>query len=906
MSRIVINGDVTLKRNNATDAQGVAIPPTVESMNYGEIAINYNAKDACIFIKALDANGQQKIVKFVGEEVIAKTLGDILGESAADLATLKEMIKLFEGSSSDVLTLVKNLQTEVGLKADSTYVNTELGKKLGKTETAADSSKLGGLTSGNYARFYGNQGTSAAYVDLNTYKQGFLGGYYLNNAPDPHKYTSVIATSDGQYRGMQLATSSTENNGTSTFELFVRNSHHKSGATAWNNWRKIMTDVNCNTSSINWTCNNLYTHGSINVVNNSRTMLQMIVDTENGGYITLHDTTGARGGIIRGYASSGIQAEFTKGGISVGGIALINGASNDDTHRLIVNGSSKSMYHRFGSQSGFANAGYIGCGNPSDNHVYLRANENLIIGANNGSDIIIPKGNGSSDYIVFKKRSNFEDTVLIGNGTAGSSSTPAYKDLNFKGAYGIYAQIRMPEKSISSGEGSLEFWVRGQEGASTTALPERAIRINANKNVQFFNNIEINKSSVETRVISSSAGSLFAFEDSTHNNGNAVLCGINAEGEAALWHRGSKDMKFGTSGTERMRILANGNIGIGLASELINSKLHVGGVIRSTSCFYRSETSGSSWNNGDGVVTVDIANNSSQTTLFLAKRSTGVRMFSMEYLNSGAEIRHFYNGVVKFVFTKGGALGINKTASPTQALDVNGNGLFSGNLVVKGETFTYSADGIETFEAGGGAVRLADLTDVDLSGAQGNFVLYQSTETNANGDRVWKARSDAKTWSDISGKPTTFTPVEHDHIGSTYVTTPSDRALKTDLKRIDLATNTILSLTPYTYNWTTQAIDLFGFKSHHAAGVIAQEIESILPFAVQPLNDEFKAVDYIQIIPYLIAAFQELHSALQDKNIAIANATKEYKRMYGANEKLAKRVSDLESELINLKNQIAA
>ena len=101
-------------------------------------------------------------------------------------------------------------------------------------------------------------------------------------------------------------------------------------------------------------------------------------------------------------------------------------------------------------------------------------------------------------------------------------------------------------------------------------------------------------------------------------------------------------------------------------------------------------------------------------------------------------------------------------------------------------------------------------------------------------------------------------------------------------------------------------MEMFGFKNHSSAGVIAQEIESILPFVVKPLNDEFKSVDYIQIIPFLIAAFQELHCDLSNKNIAIANAAKECKRAFGANDKLAKRVSELENELNNIKNQIAA
>ena len=44
---------------------------------------------------------------------------------------------------------------------------------------------------------------------------------------------------------------------------------------------------------------------------------------------------------------------------------------------------------------------------------------------------------------------------------------------------------------------------------------------------------------------------------------------------------------------------------------------------------------------------------------------------------------------------------------------VNGSAVITENLRVLGETFTYSADGIETFEVGGGAQYLWELADVD-------------------------------------------------------------------------------------------------------------------------------------------------------------------------------------------------
>lgn len=826
MSKIVINGDVVLKRNNATDAQGVAIPPTVESMNYGEIAINYNAKDACIFIKALDANGQQKIVKFVGEEVIAKTLGDILGESAADLATLKEMIKLFEGSSSDVLTLVKNLQTEVGLK-------------LGKTETAADSSKLGGKVAADY---WNKANSNISGVDWNASKFIVHGANGISSVVD-FKADGVAKGYVGWNRTTGLMTIS---DNTNALQL------HSNGNLMWRGYTVFNTN-NANLSTIDWTCKNLNSSGAITTTGD---ITANYVTVKGGSFNA--DAPNSTGGWHRGLIFRNKDNSSVYGSVGILGngdvptqISIGFGSSAwSDTGVHITKDNNVGVgitapEAKFDVSGSAIIRGNLSVGGVKPTHKFESATSGANVYAGyfyhgasaNGFGLYVRAGNNADDRIAtFQNRGGGNSVLFYGN-----------NNCQFTGNVGFSTGSPIDKIHIVGGGVTLS---NGQSFRiqDSTGVAKRIASLDSNNNV-FIGAIDSTTANVYVR----------------HNGINAIqITGANVANTICL-NSGKVGIGTGTP-SERVHIVGN---------NLLNGNLIM--PADDTGIFFK-----------DNRVAV------------VKKAGTGVHFAFSNSDSSYFSISRFSEATITPNNLAQGTLSELFRVLKSGVVEVK------NNLIVKGETYTYSADGIETFEAGGGATRLADLTDVDLTGAQGNFVLYQSTDTNANGDRVWKARSDAKTWSDISGKPTTFTPVEHSHIGSTYVTTPSDRALKTDLKRIDLATNTILSLTSYTYNWTTQAIETFGFKNHHAAGVIAQEIESILPFAVQPLNDEFKAVDYIQIIPYLIAAFQELHSALQDKNIAIANTTKEYKRMYGANEKLAKRVSDLESELINLKNQIAA
>jgi hypothetical protein len=53
------------------------------------------------------------------------------------------------------------------------------------------------------------------------------------------------------------------------------------------------------------------------------------------------------------------------------------------------------------------------------------------------------------------------------------------------------------------------------------------------------------------------------------------------------------------------------------------------------------------------------------------------------------------------------------------------------------------------------------------------------------------------------------------------------------------------------------------FVRKHDIGVIAQEIESILPEIVANRDDGFKAVKYEKIVPLLIEAIKELHKEIE-------------------------------------------
>jgi len=92
------------------------------------------------------------------------------------------------------------------------------------------------------------------------------------------------------------------------------------------------------------------------------------------------------------------------------------------------------------------------------------------------------------------------------------------------------------------------------------------------------------------------------------------------------------------------------------------------------------------------------------------------------------------------------------------------------------------------------------------------------------------------------------------------ITANSDLRLKKNLVIIDNPIDKLMQLNGYSYQWRED--------DSHQYGVIAQEVEKILPYAVSTGNDGIKGVSYNQIIPVLIEAVKEQKKELEElKNI---------------------------------------
>ena len=105
---------------------------------------------------------------------------------------------------------------------------------------------------------------------------------------------------------------------------------------------------------------------------------------------------------------------------------------------------------------------------------------------------------------------------------------------------------------------------------------------------------------------------------------------------------------------------------------------------------------------------------------------------------------------------------------------------------------------------------------------------------------------------------------------------PSDIRLKKDVQQLSGALDKVLKLRGVTFYWknreemaAAKGMDAnnmsYGFGSEKQVGVIAQEVEQVLPELVVTDNDGFKAVKYENLAPVLIEAIKEQQAIIDNQ-----------------------------------------
>jgi len=323
------------------------------------------------------------------------------------------------------------------------------------------------------------------------------------------------------------------------------------------------------------------------------------------------------------------------------------------------------------------------------------------------------------------------------------------------------------------------------------------------------------------------------------------------------------------------------NVGIGAAASG-SYKLQVTGTTNLTGAL-----SGTSATFSSSVTAESVTQDSSLVQQWVYKSATTAYRLQLNTIVSSNLVRYSFdltNNSTAFpnnLVLDRGNVGIG-TPSPSVKLQVNQSSSFDGIRILSSNATTqntlslYHDDNkavIETTYLGSGAFK-----NLCLNTQGGNVLIGRTTSGLNNTEGVTISSGSIQPEGNsyvFYGNRTTsdglFMGIRRNNVdvGSITVTTSatafntsSDYRLKQDLKEFN-GLSIINSIKTYDYEWK--------IDSTRAYGVIAHELEEILPYAVFGKKDEInengnikpQAVDYSKLVPILIKSIQELEARIK-------------------------------------------
>jgi len=116
--------------------------------------------------------------------------------------------------------------------------------------------------------------------------------------------------------------------------------------------------------------------------------------------------------------------------------------------------------------------------------------------------------------------------------------------------------------------------------------------------------------------------------------------------------------------------------------------------------------------------------------------------------------------------------------------------------------------------------------------------------------------------SDTDDTYTLYTDGDIGASGNIVAYSTSDKRLKENIIEIEDGLSLVNQLRPVQFDWKKK--NPFGYLNPTEYGLLAQDVEKVLPLVVGTMKGDYKGIDYEKLIPILISSIQELSTKVKE------------------------------------------
>jgi polyhydroxyalkanoate synthesis regulator phasin len=134
----------------------------------------------------------------------------------------------------------------------------------------------------------------------------------------------------------------------------------------------------------------------------------------------------------------------------------------------------------------------------------------------------------------------------------------------------------------------------------------------------------------------------------------------------------------------------------------------------------------------------------------------------------------------------------------------------------------------------------------------------------------------------------------------------SDRAFKKDIITIDSALEKIAKLRGVQYNWRRDEFPKMNFRDRRNIGLIAEEVEKVVPEVVDTGMDGYEAIEYQNLVALLVEGIKTQEQKIDSVQVTTAQQQQTISQQTNTINDLTNRITQLETEFQQLKNAQAS